>query len=119
MPLNAASFSAARRIAQSSNTARGDDSNDENADAESLDEIYVDSETDRQKYESGEYHDALDSYVGEECKQRAHQYFRVRGGISDTSTGSNSKRGSSASAAKYAFVVFSQFWSSRSGNSGL
>jgi hypothetical protein len=47
------------------------------------------------------------------------QYLRVRGAIRVVSTGSNSKRGSSASGAKYALVVFSQFLSSRSGKSGL
>ena len=47
------------------------------------------------------------------------QYFLARGGISDVSTASNSNFGSSASGAKYAFVVFSQFLSSRSGKSGL
>jgi hypothetical protein len=50
---------------------------------------------------------------------RTLQYFLGRGGISDTSTGSNSNFGSSASGAKYAFVVFIQFLSSRSGKSGL
>jgi len=53
------------------------------------------------------------------CRCEAHQYFLALGGISDTSTGSNSNFGSSASGAKYAFVVFSQFLSSRSGKSGL
>src|SRR5216684_8893695 len=48
-----------------------------------------------------------------------NQYFLALGGISDVSTGSNSNFGSSASGAKYAFVVFSQFLSSRSGKSGL
>ena len=48
-----------------------------------------------------------------------NQYFLARGGISDVSTASNSNFGSSASGAKYAFVVFSQFLSSRSGKSGL
>jgi hypothetical protein len=48
-----------------------------------------------------------------------HQYFLARGGMSDVSTASNSNFGSSASGAKYAFVVFSQFLSSRSGKSGL
>jgi hypothetical protein len=47
------------------------------------------------------------------------QYFLGRGGINDVSTASNSNLGSSASGAKYAFVVFSQFLSSRSGKSGL
>jgi hypothetical protein len=47
------------------------------------------------------------------------QYFLALGGISEISTGSNSNLGSSASGAKYAFVVFSQFLSSRSGKSGL
>lgn len=47
------------------------------------------------------------------------QYFLALGGISETSTASNSNFGSSASGAKYAFVVFSQFLSSRSGKSGL
>src|SRR6266852_3187933 len=46
-------------------------------------------------------------------------YFLARGGISDVSTGSNSNFGSSASGAKYAFVVFRKFLSSRSGKSGL
>lgn len=46
-------------------------------------------------------------------------YFLGRGGISDTSTGSNSNLGSSASGAKYALVVFRKFLSSRSGKSGL
>ena len=50
---------------------------------------------------------------------RLIQYFLARGGISDVSTASNSNFGSSASGAKYAFVVFSQFLSSRSGKSGL
>jgi len=36
-------------------------------------------------------------------------YFLGRGGISDVSTGSNSNFGSSASGAKYAFVVFKKF----------
>ena len=49
----------------------------------------------------------------------AFQYFLGRGGIRDTSTGSNSNFGSSASGAKHAFVVFIQFLSSRSGKSGL
>src|SRR5579864_2991030 len=49
----------------------------------------------------------------------AASYFLARGGISETSTGSNSNFGSSASGAKYAFVVFIQFLSSRSGKSGL
>jgi hypothetical protein len=49
----------------------------------------------------------------------AMSYRLGLGGISDTSTGSNSNLGSSASGAKYAFVVFSQFASSRSGKSGL
>src|ERR1700722_8108068 len=48
-----------------------------------------------------------------------NQYFLGRGGINEVSTGSNSNFGSSASGAKYAFVVFSQFLSSRSGKSGL
>jgi hypothetical protein len=48
-----------------------------------------------------------------------YQYFLALGGISDVSTASNSNLGSSASGAKYAFVVFSQFLSSRSGKSGL
>jgi hypothetical protein len=48
-----------------------------------------------------------------------HQYFLGLGGINDASTGSNSNFGSSASGAKYAFVVFIQFLSSRSGKSGL
>ena len=47
------------------------------------------------------------------------QYFLGRGGIKLASTGSNSNFGSSASGAKYAFVVFIQFLSSRSGKSGL
>jgi hypothetical protein len=47
------------------------------------------------------------------------QYFLGLGVISEISTGSNSNFGSSASGAKYAFVVFSQFLSSRSGKSGL
>ena len=46
-------------------------------------------------------------------------YFLGLGGISETSTGSNSNLGSSASGAKYAFVVFRKFLSSRSGKSGL
>ena len=46
-------------------------------------------------------------------------YFLGRGGISETSTDSNSNLGSSASGAKVAFVVFIQFLSSRSGKSGL
>src|SRR6266852_9832493 len=46
-------------------------------------------------------------------------YLLGRGGIRDTSTGSNSNLGSSASGANVAFVVFSQFLSSRSGKSGL
>jgi hypothetical protein len=50
---------------------------------------------------------------------RLTQYFLARGTISDVSTASNSNFGSSASGAKYAFVVFSQFLSSRSGKSGL
>src|SRR6185437_16883579 len=37
------------------------------------------------------------------------QYFLARGGSSEMSTGSNSNLGSSASGAKYALVVFSQF----------
>ena len=49
----------------------------------------------------------------------AFQYFLALGGIRDTSTGSNSNFGSSASGAKYALVVLSQFLSSRSGKSGL
>jgi hypothetical protein len=48
-----------------------------------------------------------------------NQYFLALGGINDVSTASNSNFGSSASGAKYAFVVFSQFLSSRSGKSGL
>ncbi len=48
-----------------------------------------------------------------------HQYFLGRGGINEISTGSNSNFGSSASGANVAFVVFSQFLSSRSGYSGL
>jgi hypothetical protein len=46
-------------------------------------------------------------------------YFLGLGGISETSTGSNSNLGSSPSGAKYAFVVFRKFLSSRSGKSGL
>ena len=46
-------------------------------------------------------------------------YFLGLGGISEVSTGSNSNFGSSASGAKYAFVVFRKFLSSRSGKSGL
>jgi hypothetical protein len=53
------------------------------------------------------------------CLYVAASYLLGRGLISDVSTGSNSKRGSSASAAKYAFVVFNQLASSRSGKSGL
>jgi hypothetical protein len=53
------------------------------------------------------------------CFYVAASYLLGRGLISDVSTGSNSKRGSSASAAKYAFVVFNQLASSRSGKSGL
>ena len=49
----------------------------------------------------------------------AASYFLALGGISDVSTGSNSNFGSSASGAKYAFVVFRKFLSSRSGKSGL
>src|SRR5208337_4608369 len=54
-----------------------------------------------------------------ERRHFAASYFLGRGGISDTSTGSNSNFGSSASGAKYAFVVFRKFLSSRSGKSGL
>ena len=46
-------------------------------------------------------------------------YLLGRGGISETSTGSNSNLGSSASGANVALVVFNQFLSSRSGKSGL
>ncbi len=53
------------------------------------------------------------------CPYVAASYLLGRGVISDVSTASNSKRGSSASAAKYALVVFNQFASSRSGKSGL
>src|SRR5579859_3490709 len=49
----------------------------------------------------------------------AMSYLLGLGGSSEISTGSNSNRGSSASGAKYAFVVFRKFLSSRSGNSGL
>jgi len=64
------------------------------------------------------YH-SLRSWGGQ-CVRPPHgQYFLGRGGISDASTGSNSNFGSSASGAKYAFVVFIQFLSSRSGKSGL
>jgi hypothetical protein len=46
-------------------------------------------------------------------------YLLGRGVINETSTGSNSNFGSSASGANVAFVVFNQFSSSRSGKSGL
>src|SRR5438067_10946433 len=49
----------------------------------------------------------------------ATSYLLGLGGIRLVSTGSNSNLGSSASGAKEALVVFSQFLSSRSGNSGL
>ena len=49
----------------------------------------------------------------------AASYFLGRGGSNEMSTGSNSNFGSSASGANVAFVVFSQFLSSRSGKSGL
>lgn len=49
----------------------------------------------------------------------AASYRLGLGGIKLTLTGSNSKRGSSASGAKYAFVVFMKLASSRSGKSGL
>jgi len=72
---------------------------------------------------SGEYgandRDDLRMYQRSDTCSIHTQYFLALGGISETSTGSNSNFGSSASGAKYAFVVFSQFLSSRSGKSGL
>jgi hypothetical protein len=38
-----------------------------------------------------------------------HQHFLARGGSNEMSTASNSNLGSSASGAKYAFVVFRKF----------
>jgi hypothetical protein len=60
----------------------------------------------------------IDSHFKTHCHFAA-SYFLALGGISDVSTGSNSNFGSSASGAKYAFVVFKKFLSSRSGKSGL